>query len=530
MRFYPPDHPLATESVDLLHRTARVLLAERQEIVLNVQESSLDFEGIPVFSGDRPRENLAFLMFRDGVRSLRLRSGLQRDEMVALVKVLAQADALDRAEDDLATVLWEQDFAHIDYYVLDPLLEGEEEESTTADDLRTGLFKVFGQTDTLDLAEGLPPELAPDTTKQDERPVIGSLTLTQDPEQFEQAMRAEPDVLDEFLLVLCEILVDPSSSTESPDVPRAIGELLTSYLDRGEFDTLASAIQRLRELGQSAPDKVPALEAIIGSLASLERLRRAVLGLDGPFVDQRAGLEAVLLQLGESAHASLLQLLAEADGINGRRAVLNTLAHGGISMQQIVPYLSDPRWYVVRNMAYLLGTLRDDTTLPALERAIAHPDERVRREVVRALGNLNEHQAARLLELALSDPASSVRVLAARGIVWQKGSTAAALLLGLVAAKDFAARPESEVQAFLEALGDLADDSAVSSLDVLWEPRLFLRRRPTHVRVGAVRALGRIATPRARQSLERATRSSDSEICGQAKKSLAEAYRKGAAP
>jgi hypothetical protein len=518
MRFYPPDHPLATESVDLLHRTAHVLLAERQEIVLNVQESSLEFEGIPVFSGDRVRENLAFLMFRDGVRALRLRCGLQRDEMMALVQVLARADALDRAEDDLATVLWEQDFAHIDYYVLDPLLESEEEESTTVDDLRYGLLDVFGRADTLDLAEGLPPELAPDTTKQDERPVIGSLTLTQDLEQLEQAMRTEPDVLDEFLLVLCEVLVDPSSSTESPDVPRAIGELLASYLDRGEFDTLASAIQRLRELGQSDPDKVPVLEAIIRSLASLERLRRAVLGLDGPFVDRRAGLEAVLLQLGESAQASLLQILAEADGINGRRAVLNTLAHGGVSTQQIVAYLSDPRWYVVRNMVYLLGTLRDDTTLPALERTIAHPDERVRREVVRALGNLNAHRAVQLLELALSDPAS------------QKGSPAAALLLGHIAAKDFAARPESEVQAFLEALGDMADDSAVSSLDVLWEPRLFLRGRPMHVRVGAVRALGRIATPRARKSLERASRSSDNEIRGQAKKSLAEADRKGATP
>ena len=220
MRFYPPDHPLTTEGVDLLHRTAQLLLAERQEIVLNVQESSLEFEGIPVFSGDRLRENLAFLMFRDGVRALRLRSGLQRDEMVALVQVLAQADALDRAEDDLATVLWEQDFAHIDHYVLDPLLESEEEESTTVDDLRHDLVDIFGRTDTLDLAEGLPPELAPDTTKQDERPVIGSLTLTQDLEQLEQAMQTEPDVLDEFLLVLCEVLVDPSSSTESPDVAR----------------------------------------------------------------------------------------------------------------------------------------------------------------------------------------------------------------------------------------------------------------------------------------------------------------------
>lgn len=177
-------------------------------------------------------------------------------------------------------------------------------------------------------------------------------------------------------------------------------------------------------------------------------------------------------------------------------------------------------------MVYLLGTIRDDTALLALERTFGHPDERVRREVVRALGNLSADRAAQLVERALSDPASSVRVLAARAIVRQRGSSAATVLLGHVAAKDFAARSESEVQAFLEALGDVADDSAVPCLDVLWESRLLARSRPTHVRVGALRALGCIATPRARQSLEHASRSSDNQICNQAKRSLVEADRK----
>lgn len=530
MRLYSSDHPIATKSIDLLHRTAHALLAECQEIVLDVQESSINIEGIPVFSGDQLRDKLAFLMFRDGVRALRLRSGLQRDETVALIQVLAHADALDRAEQDLVTVLWEQDFAHIDYHVLDPLLEGEETESTTVDDLKHKIGDILEQSETLDLVEGLPAELEPDVSEQDGRLVIGSLTLTHELEQLEQARQIEPDVFDEFLVVLCEVLVDPSSSTQGSAVPRAISDVLASYFDRGEFGTLTSAINRLRELGDLVPNKAPEIETIIQSLASLERLRKAVVALDGAFVDRRADLEAVLLQLGESAQAPLVELLVEADGINARRALLNTLTTGSVPTQQIVAHLGDPRWYVARNMVCLLGALRDDTAIPALERTIGHPDERVRREAVRTLGNLTAVRAAQLVELALSDPASSVRVLAARAIVRQQGSTAAAVLLRHVAAKDFAARPESEVRAFFEALGDVADDSAVSSLDVLWKSRLLLRGRPMHVRVGALGALGRIATPRARQSLERASRASDSELRSQAKKSLAEADRKVATP
>ena len=529
VRFYPPDHPVVTESIELLHRTAHMLLAERQEIVLEVTESSLDFEGIPVFAGDELRDKLAFLMFRDGVRAVRLRSGLQRDEIVALVQVLARADALDRLEQDLVTVLWEQDFAHIDYYVLDPLLESQGEESSTADDLRRELVGILEQAETLDLAEGLPAELEPDAGEE-ERFLIGSVTLAHDLEQLGQAMQTEPDVLDDFLGVLAEVLVDPDSSAESPDVTRAIGDVLALYFDRGTFSALTAAIHRLRELGTLFPNKVSDIEATIRSLASLERLRNAVIGLDGPFVDRRADLEAVLLQLGEGAQPSLLRLLIEADGINARRALLNTLANGGLSTHEIMAHIGDPQWYVVRNMVYLLGRLRDEAAVPALERTIKHPDERVRREVVRALGNLNTERAAELVELSLSDPASSVRALAAHAIARQKGSTATTVLLEHVAAKDFSARPESEARAFLEALGDVADDSAVPALDVLWESRLRLRSRPTHVRVGALRALGLIATPRARQSLERASRSSDPEIRGRARRSLTEADRKVEGP
>jgi HEAT repeat protein len=225
-----------------------------------------------------------------------------------------------------------------------------------------------------------------------------------------------------------------------------------------------------------------------------------------------------------------LLLLAESDGINARRALLNTLANSGVPTHRIMTHLGDLRWYVVRNMVYLLGTLRDDTALPALERTLGHPDERVRREVVRTLGNLSAPRAAQLVELALSDPASSVRVLAAPAVARQRGPRAAAVLLEHVTAKDFAARPESEAQAFLEALGNVADDSAVSSLDVLWHSRLFLRSRPLHVRLGALGALSRIATPRARHSLERASRSSDRHVRGQAKKCLAEADRRVGTP
>ncbi len=529
VRFYPAQHPSTTESLRTLYNTFAELLELRNVVILDVDETSLLYEDQPVFVGDQIRDNLAFLMYRDGIRTVRFRSGVRPDELLSLVNALAQAETLDRSEHDLATVLWEHDFDNIQYDVVDPLLEADEE-SSTVDELRSSLEESLRRAETVRLEQGVEPDLEPRTPQGEAQLVAGLLASTEDLEHLEARFHREADILHQFLGVLSEVLVGTHADVDVGPVARATTEVLHSYLEWGEFAALEAAITRLRRLQAVEPMRANEIEQILRSLASTDRLRKAVFGLDGPYADRRTHLENVLVLLRSWAQPVLVQLLMEAGGMTARKTLLNVLMSGEpVPASEIVAHLNDPRWYVVRNMVLLLGSLRDDGVLPALERTLAHPDERVRREVVRALSNIEGPRAAYLVTAALDDPSSSVRVLAARSLTRLEGPRAMGPLLGRIRQKEFANLPESEIQAFCDALGEIGGDEAVTPLDDIWESRSFLRGKPMHLRLAVLRALGQIGTQKACQSLLRATRSGDDEIRRQAKKCLAEAERKAAA-
>ncbi|GAB4264876.1 MAG: HEAT repeat domain-containing protein [Thermoleophilia bacterium] len=529
VRFYPPDHPVAAQSLEGAFAAISQALSAIPVLRLDVQEDHLTFAGQVVHSARDLRENLAFLMFRDGIRSLIFRAGLDQTELVGLVRSLAQAHDADRAEEDLATILWEQDFAHIQYQVVDPLLEAGEAGGRSLESLRFSLGTRLQQAEQADLSDRLVPDLEPGPAVEATRLTSGALTGWEEIRRLEAAIENEPDVLEEFLVVLSEVLVTARTDREAATVARALSDVLRSYLEWGEFDALVSAIRRLRALAARVPENAALIHGLLRPIATRDRLRKAVFGLDGPHRDQREAVEALLLQLRDWVYPAAVELLVEAGGKLARKCLLNVLtAEPGVPVGLIVPRLGDPRWYVVRNIVYVLGCLQDPAAITHLERTLDNPDERVRRETVRALANIGGPRALYLVTATLGDPDSSVRAVAARAAAGLGGGQAGPHLLKHVTSRDFASRPEAEIDAFFDALGQVADDRAIPALDELWESRSLIRNRPQALRLGALRVLGRIGSPAARASLARAARSGDERLRRQAKKSLLEAENRAA--
>jgi hypothetical protein len=101
--------------------------------------------------------------------------------------------------------------------------------------------------------------------------------------------------------------------------------------------------------------------------------------------DGGATVHEVLEPFGDLGVEVLLDLLAEAD--RERRAhllaVLRQVARGHLT--PVVARLKDPRWYVVRNAANLLGNAGGEEVLDQLAGAARHPSAQVRKEAVKAL-------------------------------------------------------------------------------------------------------------------------------------------------
>lgn len=530
VRFYPPNHPVTVQGMSALFHTLEATLGQRQSLRLEVSEGALGFEGATVYATDNLQDNIAFFMYRDGIRSLVFYAGVQFNEVMGLVSCLARARELDKAESDLVTVLWEQDFAFIQYEVVDPLLEGEDQEDDSIEEIKEGVRNTLQEVSSGGFAATLSPDQDPLAGLNLEIDEDAGLLSPGEAASLEIALETEPDMIQQFLLVLAEMLTANSAEAEVSGVANAVTGVLSSYLEWGEFASLAASIHMLRDFAALVPDHVALVDRVLEPLRSADRLRKPISGLDGPYSDRRSDVEQALLELGPAVRPTLVTLLIDADGQTARKTLLNVLTTAdGIPMENVIPHLDDPRWFVVRNMVLLVGAAGDASAVGLLERTADHPDERVRREAVRALAGITDPRATWLVGRAIDDSAPSVRIPAARAYAASGAADARDRIMRHVTAKDFTTRSEAEVEALLEALGTVADDQAVPTLDDLWGGRAFLRSRPLHVRLAALKALGRLGSPKAQESLRRAARAGDEQIRRQATRCLAGAEHRVAA-
>src|SRR6266542_3122043 len=117
----------------------------------------------------------------------------------------------------------------------------------------------------------------------------------------------------------------------------------------------------------------------------------------------------VALQRARDAAVEVLfDTLVAARTVGERRALFDALTEMTQGTEQLVHVLDHPEWFVVRNVAELLGELGMEEAVPALGRQLDHPDERVRkavaRELILALGRIGSPDAVQAL-IKYSQPA-----------------------------------------------------------------------------------------------------------------------------
>lgn len=270
---------------------------------------------------------------------------------------------------------------------------------------------------------------------------------------------------------------------------------LPDYQRTGDIVSLARAAVALR----AAQDEPDLNEHQRGALAlSLGRIGNAIdmaaflpaLRPKAPGMLQYEAAEALLYALGPAAVRLLLQSMAnEADMARRKQLVdvLSELAPNEIG--ELSAHVEDTRWYVVRNVVSALGCTKSAQALPALEKALAHTDNRVRREAVRALSRIPDRAAQERLIRCLNDPDAQNVQLAARYLGLMKVKAA-------VASLEIVARGEGQgnrdigprVEA-IESLARMGAMHSVHTLESLAKPRLVGRSKLKEVRAAAKAAL-----------------------------------------
>jgi hypothetical protein len=177
-------------------------------------------------------------------------------------------------------------------------------------------------------------------------------------------------------------------AADGPAVTRAVDQLA----DNGDLAGLLEAIRKM-------PDSPGASQiwAHVTSPAFVQSL------LDRSTVGYR-GLEVLIPHLAAPALDPLFDLLATSEERHVRRTIFDLLRRAGAeAVPAAIARLSDPRWYVVRNLLSLLAQMPELPGEFDPTPWVAHEDSRVRREALRLAAGIPRFRAA-VLERAVRDP------------------------------------------------------------------------------------------------------------------------------
>lgn len=531
---YEGRSPALDRIVEQLRDSLRAAFSAVPYFTVAVDERDLLWEGAAVHMADeadhRPgpgrdgfRENLAFVMYRDGLRELSLHRGFEREELDTLLEILARVSRMRGEEqDDLLTLLWGHDWYHFRYRYVEGLPEGTVLPAPSGDQAQQVSFQLTEEKEELQQAGTVSPD--------DFR---GALYFLDGDElrhlELELAREMRRDVWTDVLNALFDRLQD-GGALRQEQVIGILGDLLPTLLGSGKLDTAALVLSELVKIatgGQRLPLPVmKGLRSLFDQLSEASTVAELVRTVEetGAAVSE-ASLGALLSYFPPEALGPLLKA-AETSASPAVRRTVQAAAErlAGSAREHVAALLADHDDAVAAGAARLAGRLRIATAAGEVARLLRRPDAGTRLAAVEALQELRSPNASEALEGALEDGDGRVRVGAARALAALRYAPARARLEAALDGKRLREADLTERIAFFEAYGGLAGAEGVPLLEKLLNGRSFLGRRETpDIRACAALGLGKIRHPAAEKALNAAAADADPVVrsaVGRALKSI----------
>ena len=509
-QLYLHNNPIYLRAIELLRQSFAAIWAHGDEIHLIVTETDFRWCGVAVLTeATKSTDSLPWLFFKDGIREVVVQRGFEASEVLGLLDIVQRSRNASPEQDDLLTMLWEKDFLCLRYRFVDlaveaaaPLdasqpaevrpanvtpqvLEEEPPEQTRAgvvslEDFDSTLY-FLDESEVHYLTEAVRAEYAADLRRN----VIDILF-----DVFEQQTDAK--VRDEICSIVDNLMVHLLSATQLSTVASLIREALATA-ERGR-DVQPGHARALRAI----PDRLSAPEALAQLLQALDEAAELPPGdeLSELFEQLRpSALGTVFAWLGKLQNTALRPMLEAAAA---RLASANT--------NDLVKLVSDPNPVIAHEAIRRAGALKTAAAVPPLLRIMTEPDAAARLVAVGALNEIGSPSALQVIERAVDDAERDVRLAAIRALTARKYRPVLPRIETAVKGKALREADLTEKMAVFELYGALCGDAGVAALDEILNGKGFLgRREEPELRACAAMALGRIGTPRATDSLRKAT-------------------------
>ena len=526
-RTYPANSPTLHKFAAELESRTWSCLKEVGDITLVVQQFDLLYENYSVYHNADRNESLAFRFYGDGVREITFQEGLEPHELRGFLDVLRRSIETAQVQDDVVTLLWERDFRHIQYLFisLEDLTEEAGQVPYESDEEQEG-HEGGIPWPTGGIAEDeAPPSAAGEAVierSDDWVPKVETSTPWDETIGIQFALSEEENAIlekqileeeqraltDEVLEIVATILAAEDTPAGFLDSAAAFQRFIELAIEEGAVSRANELTARLRTIAAKKAETQAEFQGLADQVIR-EIGRPSFLGQMAPTLNSHAEIDPAVLtnflvQLGPSAAPAICDLLGQVNQVRYRRALCESLAISCKNdVEVLIERLSDPRWYVIRNIVYILGRIAHQGVERALDRALHHEDVRVRKEAVRALGNIESPTSRAYLVSAFRDPDAGVRIQAAMTLAVKRDDRSAQSILGAIQGPDFMRRDTNERQAFFEALGRCGSDTLVPKLEAILTRGGLFNAGNDEERLHAALAMAWLGTPLALKVLNR---------------------------
>jgi len=513
-QLYLPNNPMHARSLESVREAFATLWQKTDELELQIVETQLMWEGRVVLDEqERTSDNIAWLLYKDGIRELKMLKGFEEEELGTFFDLLQRVRKATDDDDDLLTLMWEREFATLQYKYVDLTAEGgpgvesmeraeQKDKILSPAQAEAGLETTNSSIASLDdfdstlyflddrEVEYLQGEIKREFSTDLRPAVIASLLDIFETHKDPTVREEICGLLDYFLLILL-------STAQYRNAAYLLREAGVTANRAPEI--LEPQKQRLTQLGELMSDPKP-LGQLLQALED-SPLRAPQIELDELFgILQPRALETILGWIGRTGNPQLKMLLELA-------ATRLAAAHSA----ELIRLIGSDDEAVVLQAIRRAAALKSPAAVPALGKMLTVGEPEMRVAAVTALTEIGSPGAMQMLERALIDEDRDVRIVAVRALGARNARAALPRIEAAIKGKNLRESNLTEKMAFFEAFGLLCGDGGITLLDGVLHTKGFMggKRDDSEFRACAAMALGKIGSTKAMESLNRAASEKD---------------------
>lgn len=437
---YGAEHPKRMEMVGRLEVALGPALGEGTSLTFQVTPGGLLVDESQIATEDAI--DLSRRLASGGLDTLELHAGIATHELDGLAELLTLDFERLHLDEDLSTLLWEREWAHVRWEAVEvPTRPATKEEQSS-----------FNST--------VPQQRLPDPLTPDDVTAV-KIALDEQEQALlatEVAAHENPPTNRQVGGILCQLIGLETNRDHLGPLLEILRSLVDAALRDGRFAEALEIFELMnafkRDSGAMTEEKVRGIAGCQASFSTADAMATVAPILESGRWDDPDRAVQYLSGLGSEASRHLLETLFGVQSGDGRVLLRQALAH---HLRRDMAWLKDrlstidgPALIEVVSLLREVGT---KDSVPLLNEILLSAPTDLRLDIVDALERIGGAHARSVLARSLGDPVGEVRCRAARALPTVGAREALEPLLKEMLREDFRERDLEERLTFFRALG-----------------------------------------------------------------------------